>query len=121
MPEKRYKKGCGPSCIKCWVNNLKHGNKEVKEYLKKHPELNNFEVKHAQPKKDKSKQSQINRTIDKCLEAKENRIKFGKLGNKEATRYYRNEEKEEYEKIKWEGESTISTDWRTHPEKLFVN
>lgn len=45
MPERRYKRGCGPECIRCWVNRLKHGNKEAKAYLLNHPELN-WEVKH---------------------------------------------------------------------------
>lgn len=45
MPHKRYKSGCGPSCLRCWVNNLKHGNKQAKAYLKEHPELD-WNVKH---------------------------------------------------------------------------
>lgn len=45
MPEKRYKKGCGPSCIGCWRNRLKHGNPQSKAYLKKHPEL--LKAKHV--------------------------------------------------------------------------
>lgn len=35
MPDKIYKK-CGKSCVKCWYNRLKHGNRESKAYLKKH-------------------------------------------------------------------------------------
>lgn len=27
MPEKRYAKGCGKSCVRCWVNRLNHGSK----------------------------------------------------------------------------------------------
>lgn len=49
MPERRYKRRCGNGCIKCWVNNLKHGNKESKAFLKKHPELKSYEVKHMKP------------------------------------------------------------------------
>jgi hypothetical protein len=33
MPDKRTP--CGGTCIKCWVNRLKHGNKQSKAYLKK--------------------------------------------------------------------------------------
>jgi hypothetical protein len=36
MPDKYYVKGCGPSCIRCWENRLKHANPEVKKYMKKH-------------------------------------------------------------------------------------
>ena len=35
MPEKRYVRGCGKSCIRCWVNNLKHGNKLKKKQFPK--------------------------------------------------------------------------------------
>lgn len=35
MPDKIYKKGCGPGCVGCWRNRLKHGNPETKRYLKK--------------------------------------------------------------------------------------
>ncbi len=35
MPEKRFVRGCGPSCIRCWKNNLKHGSPEAKAWLKK--------------------------------------------------------------------------------------
>jgi hypothetical protein len=30
---------CGSGCLRCWQNRLKHGNKESKAYLAKHPEL----------------------------------------------------------------------------------
>lgn len=33
MPDKRHP--CGKSCIRCWRNKLKHGNKESKRLLKK--------------------------------------------------------------------------------------
>lgn len=46
MPDKRYKRGCGPECIKCWVNRLKHGNEATKAYLKAHSELS-WNVKHG--------------------------------------------------------------------------
>lgn len=35
MPEKRRARGCGPSCPRCWLNNLKHGNPEAKRWLAK--------------------------------------------------------------------------------------
>lgn len=36
MPDKIFKSGCGPACIRCWKNNLKHANPETKKYMKKH-------------------------------------------------------------------------------------
>lgn len=36
MPDKRYSKGCGKKCIRCWENRLNHGNKLKK---KKYPKL----------------------------------------------------------------------------------
>jgi hypothetical protein len=35
MPEKRRCRGCGKNCIRCWRNNLKHGNKlKIKKFKK---------------------------------------------------------------------------------------
>lgn len=31
MPDKRYKRGCGRECLRCWRNKLKHGNKLKKK------------------------------------------------------------------------------------------
>jgi hypothetical protein len=39
MPDKRYTRGCGTTCLRCWRNRLKHGNKEAKAFMKAHPEL----------------------------------------------------------------------------------
>jgi hypothetical protein len=36
MPDKRYARGCGSSCLRCWHNRLKHANPTVKKYMKKH-------------------------------------------------------------------------------------
>lgn len=35
MPDKRYVKGCGKSCIRCWVNRQNHGNKLKKKLFPK--------------------------------------------------------------------------------------
>jgi hypothetical protein len=43
MPDKIYKKGCGGSCIRCWQNKLKHGNKEAKAYIAKQIDTLNSE------------------------------------------------------------------------------
>ena len=45
MPDKRYVKGCGPGCLRCWQNRLKHGNPQAKAYVAKNPQLfNNIDV-----------------------------------------------------------------------------
>lgn len=31
MPDKRYRKGCGSGCLRCWQNKMKHGNKLKKK------------------------------------------------------------------------------------------
>lgn len=36
MPDKIYKCGCGPNCVRCWRNRLKHANPTTKAYLKRH-------------------------------------------------------------------------------------
>lgn len=37
MPDKRYTKGCGKKCIRCWRNRLNHGSKmhTLNGYIKK--------------------------------------------------------------------------------------
>ncbi len=54
MPDKFRPKGCGSTCLRCWQNRLKHGNKESKAYLAKHPEwvetqLHSYEIKYPPP------------------------------------------------------------------------
>lgn len=39
MPERRYRRGDGTSCLKCWLNNLRHGCPEAQNYLRNHPDL----------------------------------------------------------------------------------
>ena len=39
MPEKRHAKGCGKTCIRCWVNRQKHGNKLKKKFFPKRFEM----------------------------------------------------------------------------------
>ena len=34
MPEKRYKRGDGKRCLRCWRNRIKHGNKLKKKKIK---------------------------------------------------------------------------------------
>jgi len=36
MPDKNFRPGCGPGCIRCWRNKLKHGCPQAKAYMKKH-------------------------------------------------------------------------------------
>ena len=35
MPDKRYVKGCGKGCIRCWVNRQNHGSKLKKKFFPK--------------------------------------------------------------------------------------
>jgi hypothetical protein len=37
MPDKRYVRGCGTGCVRCWYNRLAHGNPQGKKWLAKHP------------------------------------------------------------------------------------
>ena len=48
---------CGSGCLRCWQNRLKHGNKESKAYLAKHPELM-LAQKHAYEIMGKDTQTQ---------------------------------------------------------------
>ena len=36
MPDKRYVKGCGKSCVRCWVNRQNHGSRLKKKFFPKH-------------------------------------------------------------------------------------
>ncbi len=36
MPDKRYARGCGSACLRCWHNRLKYANPTVKKFMKKH-------------------------------------------------------------------------------------
>ena len=40
MPDKRYVKGCGKGCVRCWVNRQNHGNKLKKKFFPKKFEMN---------------------------------------------------------------------------------
>ena len=46
MPERRYHRGCGKGCVRCWQNRLKHSNKVSKEHSKV---TRGFAVKHPSP------------------------------------------------------------------------
>ena len=43
MPDKRYVKGCGKGCIRCWHNRLNHGSKLKKKMFPKHFEFDDEE------------------------------------------------------------------------------
>lgn len=73
MPEKRYKPGCGPSCIRCWVNNLKHGNEQAKAYLKAHPELN-WNVRHGESMSDIDDTEKVEENVAPTVEHTEAEI-----------------------------------------------
>ncbi len=44
MPDRIYVRGCGTGCLRCWRNHLKHANKESKAYMKKHPEMTEYDI-----------------------------------------------------------------------------
>jgi len=76
MPDKRYKKGCGPECLRCWRNKLKHGNPQAKKFIAEHPELfknaAHWEI-HGEDKQSKDKNRLIKSMI-KEEEAKQQHI-----------------------------------------------
>jgi hypothetical protein len=51
MPDKRYVKGCGKSCVRCWNNRLKHGSKLKKKCFPNHFKDDNEEKKEKEEKK----------------------------------------------------------------------
>ena len=38
MPEKRHKRGCGGSCVRCWKNNMIHNNPTATKFVISHPD-----------------------------------------------------------------------------------
>ena len=68
MPDKRYKKGCGPSCIGCWKNRLKHANPVAKRYLKKH-QFADWEI--VGDGDEDPKKTRMDRVVEKELLVKE--------------------------------------------------
>ena len=64
MPDKNYKKGCGKSCIRCWKNKLKHGNKLKKKCF---PKLFEDISSNEEDETSKEYKSNIEEFIDKYL------------------------------------------------------
>lgn len=48
MPEKRYHRGCGGECLRCWRNRLKHGCPQAKKFLKKTESLQEANIWHVE-------------------------------------------------------------------------
>lgn len=61
MPEKRYKRGCGRECLRCWQNNLIHGNPTACKYVIK----NDCDYDIIKPEND-----QIREVIDITIDIK---------------------------------------------------
>ncbi len=61
MPDKRYVKGCGKGCVRCWYNRLNHGSKLKKKMFPKH-----FEIEDEE-KKEKNYNSNMEEFIDKYI------------------------------------------------------
>lgn len=68
MPDKIYK--CNDhSCTRCWLNRLRHGNRQTKAYLKSHPELiDEGYYNPIQEQKDHERQEYFNNFIDLTIE-----------------------------------------------------
>jgi hypothetical protein len=54
MPEKRRVRGCGKSCVSCWKNNLKHGNKLKK---KQFPKQNKWHTDESESDTDSNQET----------------------------------------------------------------
>jgi hypothetical protein len=61
MPDKRYVKGCGKGCTRCWYNRLNHGSKLKKKMFPKHFEIDNEE------NEEKKYNSYMEEFIDKYI------------------------------------------------------
>ena len=61
MPDKRYVKGCGKGCSRCWYNRLNHGSKLKKKMFPKHFEIDNEE------NEEKKYNSDMEEFIDKYI------------------------------------------------------
>ena len=108
MPEKRYKQGCGPSCIGCWVNNLKHGNKEAQANFKKHPELEQNAVNNVRPKQlSKLELMRINDPLRKRDQIVVKRMEYAKEGRTELAREYEQIEKDLQKELEDTKEYTV--------------
>ena len=97
MPEKRYKRGCGPGCLGCWVNNLKHGNPTAKDYLKRHPELEQeaWAIHHVRPPKRSKVEETCHRAKVRELEnLQDRRVKAARQGEMNSVTELRIKEKE---------------------------
>jgi len=64
MPDKRYVKGCGKGCTRCWYNRLIHGSKLKKKMFPKHFEIDNEENEENEEKKYNSDMEEF---IDKYI------------------------------------------------------
>ena len=51
MPDKRYKRGCGRRCLKCWQNKMKHGCKLSGDVRTKNYNVCGDKKKHCYRKK----------------------------------------------------------------------
>jgi len=65
MPEKRRVRGCGKSCVSCWKNNLKHGNKLKK---KQFPKQNKWYADESDTDSDSDSKQENPHTYNNYLE-----------------------------------------------------
>jgi len=75
MPDKRYVKGCGKGCVRCWRNRLNHGSNLKKKMFPKH-----FEIEDEE-KKEKNYNSNMEEFIDKYIISNYTRKRMVEIDN----------------------------------------
>ena len=80
MPDKRYAKGCGKKCIKCWLNRLNHGSKlKIKRFPKAYNMENyNIKIDTEENVEYKTLMEEFHDKYIDCCKNKENMIKVEK-------------------------------------------
>lgn len=92
MPDKRYVKGCGSKCLRCWRNRLIHGNRTVNKYLKVH-DLDSVIDEYEKMLEARNQEQELkNELKDEKRSMKEERLKTRREERREA-RKERNENK----------------------------
>jgi hypothetical protein len=81
MPDKRYVKGCGKGCTRCWYNRLNHGSKLKKKMFPKHFEFDDEE------KNEQKYNSDMEEFIDKYIISNYTRKRMSEIDNDYETNY----------------------------------
>ncbi len=81
MPDKRYVKGCGKGCVRCWYNRLNHGSKLKKKMFPKF-----FEIEDEE-KKEKNYNSNMEEFIDKYIISNYTRKRMAEIDDDQEINY----------------------------------